>query len=100
MVEQSDSNRRDISEDRWEATSTPLHVLIVIGGGVGGLCLAQGLKKSGISVAVYERDTSARFRNQGYRISIQQDGARALRGCLPENLFRLCARPPSGRPRC
>src|SRR4030088_1862683 len=60
MVEQSDSNRRDTSEDRWEATSTPLHVLI-IGGGVGGLCLAQGLKKSGISVAVYERDTSARF---------------------------------------
>jgi 2-polyprenyl-6-methoxyphenol hydroxylase-like FAD-dependent oxidoreductase len=55
------------------------------------LCLAQGLKKSGISVAVYERDASARFRNKGYRISIKQDGTRALRDCLPENLFRLCA---------
>jgi glycerol-3-phosphate dehydrogenase len=29
----------------------PLHVLI-IGGGIGGLTLAQGLKKSGVSVAV------------------------------------------------
>ena len=47
----------------------PLHVL-VIGGGLGGLCLAQGLKKSGISVAVYERDRTAQFRSQGYRISL------------------------------
>ncbi len=67
----------------------PLHVLI-IGGGIGGLCLAQGLKKSGISVAVYERDSSAQFRNQGYRISIKEEGSRALRDCLPENLFHLC----------
>src|ERR1700680_2324996 len=33
------------------------HVAI-IGGGIGGLCLAQGLKKARISVAVYERDHS------------------------------------------
>jgi len=32
-----------------------LHVLI-IGGGIGGLCLAQVLRQSGVSVAVYERD--------------------------------------------
>ncbi len=67
----------------------PLHVL-VIGGGIGGLCLAQGLKKSGISVAVYERDRSAQFRSQGYRISLKEDGSQALRDCLPENLFNLC----------
>ena len=30
------------------------HVL-VIGGGIGGLCLAQGLRGAGVSVAVYER---------------------------------------------
>ncbi len=36
------------------------HVMI-IGGGLGGLCLAQGLKKAGISVAIYERD---RTRNE------------------------------------
>src|ERR1700680_4048385 len=67
----------------------PLRVLI-IGGGIGGLCLAQGLKKSGISVAVYERDRSAYFRSQGYRISLKEDGSQALRDCLPENLFNLC----------
>lgn len=72
-----------------ETTRFPLHVLI-IGGGIGGLCLAQGLKKAGIGVAVYERDESALFRNQGYRISIKEEGSKALRACLPENLFQLC----------
>src|SRR5262249_46048710 len=37
------------------AVRAPLHV-VIIGGGIGGLTLAQGLKKSGVSVAVYERD--------------------------------------------
>ena len=27
----------------------------VAGGGLGGLCLAQGLHKAGVSVVVYER---------------------------------------------
>ena len=44
-----------------------LHVLIV-GGGLGGLALAQGLKKHGISCAVYEKDLSRADRLQGYRI--------------------------------
>src|SRR6266853_4777509 len=65
-----------------------LHVLI-IGGGVGGLCLAQGLGKAGISAAVYERDRSAGFRHQGYRISLKAVGARALADCLPADLFDL-----------
>jgi 2-polyprenyl-6-methoxyphenol hydroxylase-like FAD-dependent oxidoreductase len=75
-------------KDHLEIQKAPLHVLI-IGGGIGGLCLAQGLKKSGISVAVYERDQSVSFRNQGYRISLKEEGSRALRDCLPENLFQL-----------
>jgi len=57
--------------------------------GIGGLCLARGLRKSGISVAVYERDRSARFRGQRYRISLKEDGSHALRDCLPENLFNF-----------
>ena len=77
------------TKDYSQSAQTPLHVLI-IGGGIGGLCLAQGLKKSGISVAVYERDRSVHFRGQGYRITIKKDGSQALRDCLPENLFNLC----------
>src|SRR5260370_1181881 len=57
--------------------------------GIGGWCLAQGLKLSGISVGVYERDRSVHFRYQGYRIHINTDGSLALHDCLPENLFSL-----------
>ena len=61
---------------------TPLHVLIVVGG-VGGLCLAQGLRRAGVSVAVYERDRSPGSRLEGFRLHINPAGARALRACLP-----------------
>ena len=72
-----------MSEDR---SGTTPHVLI-IGGGIGGLCLAQGLRKSAISVALYERDQSQYFRGQGWRISLKEEGTSALRACLPENPF-------------
>lgn len=62
------------------------HVM-VIGGGLGGLCLAQGLRKAGISVAVYERDRTRNERLQGYRIHIEAMGNRALHDCLPPHLF-------------
>ena len=42
----------------------------IIGGGIGGLCLAQGLKQAGVSVAVYERDRTPTARLQGFRIHI------------------------------
>jgi salicylate hydroxylase len=42
--------------------------VIIVGGGIGGLTLAQGLKKKGISYAVYEKDMSRADRLQGYRI--------------------------------
>lgn len=69
--------------------TAPPRVLIA-GGGIGGLCLAQGLVKSGIDVTVYERDDSARFRRQGYRVSLREHGPRVLRDCLPADLFDLC----------
>lgn len=62
------------------------HVL-VIGGGIGGLCLAQGLKNAGVSVAVYERNQARTDWLQGYRIHISPHGARALHGCLPRELW-------------
>lgn len=59
-----------------------IHVA-VIGGGVGGLCLAQGLTKAGIGVSVHERDVTPTDRLQGYRLHINPVGARALHECLP-----------------
>jgi 2-polyprenyl-6-methoxyphenol hydroxylase-like FAD-dependent oxidoreductase len=70
----------------FDAGIAPLHV-IVIGGGIGGLCLAQGLKKAGMSVAVYERDRTLTDRLQGYRVHISPAGSRALHACLPPHLF-------------
>ena len=61
----------------------------IIGGGLGGLCLAQGLRGRGISATVYERDPSELSRRQGYRIHIGPVGAAALRQCLPPDLYEL-----------
>lgn len=63
------------------------HVLIA-GGGVGGLTLAQGLKRSGVSCAVYERDPAGAPR-AGYRLTMNADGGNALRACLPDDLYEL-----------
>ena len=61
----------------------------IIGGGMGGLCLANGLKKAGIGVTVYERDQSPDARPQGYRIHIDPQGSTALHECLPRPLWDL-----------
>src|SRR5438105_1558175 len=63
--------------------------VLVIGGGVGGLCLAQGLHKAGIRVAVYERDRNPERRLQGYRLNIEPVGSRALHECLPSDLWDM-----------
>lgn len=67
-------------------SESPFHVL-VIGGGIGGLCLAQGLKKAGVSVAVYERDRTRTDRLEGFRLHINPAGSRALHECLPHALW-------------
>ena len=66
---------------------TKLHVLIA-GGGLGGLCLAQGLIKAGHEVTVFERDSDL-DRKVGYRLHMNGDGGEALRACLPPDLFEL-----------
>ena len=68
--------------------SPPLRVLI-IGAGLGGLCLAQGLHTSGIRVAVYERDATTADRPQGYRVHLDARGIDPLRKCLPAALYEL-----------
>src|SRR2546421_8177399 len=63
--------------------------VLVIGAGLGGLCLAQGLRKAGVEVAVYQRDTGLAIRTQGHRIHIDSRGEQALRECLPPSLYDL-----------
>ena len=62
--------------------------VLVIGGGIGGLCLAHGLRKAGLAVQVAERDADPAGRFEGYRIHIDPAGARSLRACLPGHLWR------------
>ena len=62
----------------------------IIGAGVSGLCLAQGLKRAGVEVRVFERDREPASRLKGYRLSISPMGSRALLSCLgPEAFERL-----------
>ena len=72
----------------------------IIGAGLGGLCLAQGLKKSGIPFTIFERDSAVNARSQGYRIRINDPGRKALQQCLPDHLYQLfletCAASYSG----
>ncbi|MGW7536663.1 FAD-dependent oxidoreductase [Amycolatopsis sp. NPDC054798] len=74
------------------------HTVLVIGAGLGGLCLAQGLRKAGIPYAVYERDPALDARRQGYRLHIDSSGDQALRDVLPPHLHELFLA-TSGRPR-
>jgi 2-polyprenyl-6-methoxyphenol hydroxylase-like FAD-dependent oxidoreductase len=67
----------------------PLHVLIA-GGGLSGLALAQGLIKDGHTCTVFERDADD-SRKIGYYLHMNADGGEALRRCLPGDLFELYA---------
>ena len=64
--------------------------ILIIGAGLGGLALAQGLIRSGFNVSVFERDESPTHRSQGYRISIRSLGMNALTALLTlEKMSRL-----------
>ncbi|MDX2968117.1 FAD-dependent oxidoreductase [Kribbella solani] len=56
--------------------------VIVVGAGLGGLTLAQGLRRAGIDVVVYERE-EPRGRPQGVSMHFDDRGMTALRACLP-----------------
>ncbi|MGH3877067.1 MAG: FAD-dependent oxidoreductase [Actinophytocola sp.] len=60
----------------------------VVGGGTGGLALAQALHQAGVHVSVYERSRLRTERLQGYRVHINPHGSRALHECLPPDLWR------------
>ena len=62
--------------------------VLIIGGGLGGLCLAQGLVKAGVEVTVFERDRTRAERLDRYRLHVSPAGSRALRACLPDSAWQ------------
>src|SRR3954454_24725933 len=64
-----------------------LHVLIA-GGGLSGLALANGLLKAGHTVEVFERDPDL-SRRTGYMLHLNAFGGEGLRTCLPDDLYEL-----------
>ncbi|GIL28128.1 FAD-dependent oxidoreductase [Actinocatenispora comari] len=61
--------------------------ITVVGAGLSGPLLAQGLRRAGIDVLVHERDEPDRP-DQGYRIAIAPEGDLALRSCLPPSRYQ------------
>jgi flavin-dependent dehydrogenase len=60
--------------------------VIVLGGGIVGLALAQALKKEGVPFKVYERDEHLDARSAGWGITIHW-ALPALKSCLPDDVF-------------
>lgn len=60
--------------------------VMIIEAGIGGLCLAHGLRGSGIDVEVFERRTQ-RAVEAAHGLHLNADGMRAMTECLPEGLF-------------
>lgn len=77
-------------------SSSPLPLpILIIGTGVSGLALAQGLQKASIPFRLFERDTRLNVRAQGYRVRLQGHGTAALESLLtPEHYARIKATAP------
>lgn len=70
--------------------------VMVIGAGLGGLTLAQGLRRAGVDVVVHERDGVA-GRPQGVSLHVDDRGTAALRACLPPAHLAMVEATTGGR---
>jgi 2-polyprenyl-6-methoxyphenol hydroxylase-like FAD-dependent oxidoreductase len=62
--------------------------VVVAGAGLGGLCVAHGLRRAGADVEVLEAGAGIEDFGQGYRINVNAAGHGALRACLDDERFR------------
>lgn len=65
-----------------------MNTVLIVGGGIGGLALAQGLRTHNVDVVVYERDAHRDDRVDRYRLAINPAGSRSLRTCLPDQRWQ------------
>ncbi|NGZ74403.1 FAD-dependent oxidoreductase [Saccharibacillus alkalitolerans] len=59
----------------------------IIGGGIGGLTLAQALKRAGAACIVFDRDPSPE-KTGGYRLHLSGEALACMRRALPEEIVR------------
>ena len=67
----------------------PAFKALIIGAGLGGLCLAQALRRDGIDFEIFERDKGPFERPQGYRLHLDGDAINAAAEVLPADLYAL-----------
>ena len=67
----------------------PAFKALIIGAGLGGLCLAQALRRDRIDLKVFERDRGPFERLQGYRLHLDRDAINAAAEVLPADLHAL-----------
>ena len=74
------------------------HTVAIVGAGPGGLMLARLLQMKGVSVVVYERDSSVASRNQGATLDLHYDsGLKAIESAGLMAAFRQSYRPGADR---
>src|ERR1700728_3030227 len=85
MPARLESAPREVTGQATVCTSS-LHVLIV-GASYGGLALAHGLGRAGVSCALYEARSGRADGRAGSLAAIDPMGRRALKECLPPDIF-------------
>jgi 2-polyprenyl-6-methoxyphenol hydroxylase-like FAD-dependent oxidoreductase len=81
-----ESAARKITSRTTLRTGNQLHVLIV-GASFGGLALAHGLRRAGVSCALYEARRTCTGGRVGSPAALNAMGVRALKECLPPEVF-------------
>ncbi|KAL7781563.1 hypothetical protein V8C37DRAFT_398151 [Trichoderma ceciliae] len=62
--------------------------ILISGGGLASLLLAQSLRQSNINFKIFERDASFNFRAQGYRLRLSSEGLEAIESVLDSETFQ------------